>query len=87
VPGEGSSFQGVKAIAPWWDLQGRWPEAAEEAIIGATLAKRLGVSAGSEMEVRSQGEVRRFRISGVVTTGGYEEEQLFAPLVTVQELW
>jgi putative ABC transport system permease protein len=27
-----------------------------------------------------------FHISGIVTTGGFEEEQLFAPLITVQEL-
>jgi putative ABC transport system permease protein len=33
-----------------------------------------------------RGRSQQFRIVGVVTTGGYEEEQLFAPLVTVQSL-
>jgi putative ABC transport system permease protein len=86
VPGEDASVQGVKIIAPWWDVKGGWPAAADEAIVGAALAKRLGVAAGSDLEARIRGRVQRFRVSGVVTTGGYEEEQLFAPLTTVQEL-
>jgi putative ABC transport system permease protein len=86
VPGEDSSFQGVKVIAPWWDVQGGLPEAADEAIVGATLAKRLGLVVGSEVEAKERGRTQSFRVCGIVTTGGYEEEQLFAPLVTVQTL-
>ena len=33
-----------------------------------------------------RGRTQQFRVAGIVTTGGYEEEQLFAPLVTVQSL-
>ena len=86
IPGEDVSIQGIKGIAPWWEVQGRWPEAADEAIIGAALAKRLNISSGSEITVTVRGETRKFDIIGIVTTGGYEEEQLFAPLVTVQSL-
>lgn len=86
VPGEDPSVQGIRGIAPWWDVQGEWPGGADEAIVGATLAKRLGLAAGKDLEVAVRGRTHRFRVVGVVTTGGYEEEQLFAPLVTVQEL-
>lgn len=86
VPGEDPSSQGVKVIAPWWDLQGRWPESADEAIVGATLAKRLGIAPGSDLEAKVRGRAHHFTVSGIVTTGGFEEEQLFAPLVTVQAL-
>jgi putative ABC transport system permease protein len=86
VPGEDSSFQGIKGIAPWWEVQGRWPEDADEAIIGAALAKRLKVSSGAEVTATVRGFTQRFKVIGIVTTGGYEEEQLFAPLVTVQSL-
>ena len=85
VEGEGTSFQGVKIIAPWWDVKGSWPAAPDEAIVGAALARRLGVAAGSDLSAAVQGQTRHFRVAGVVTTGGYEEEQLFAPLATVQE--
>jgi putative ABC transport system permease protein len=86
VPGEEPSFQGIKGIAPWWDVQGGWPTAPDETIIGATLAKRLGVAIGKELDATVHGQTQRFHIVGIVTTGGYEEEQLFAPLVTVQSL-
>jgi putative ABC transport system permease protein len=86
VPGEDPSVQGIRGIAPWWEVQGRWPEAADEAIVGAALAKRLQLIPGGEVKTSVRGRSWQFRVVGVVTTGGYEEEQLFAPLVTVQEL-
>ncbi|RII25041.1 MAG: ABC transporter permease [Geobacter sp.] len=86
VPGEETTVQGIKVIAPWWDVQGDWPAAADEAIVGAALARRLKIGVGSEVATTARGRTQRFRVSGIVTTGGYEEEQLFAPLVTVQEL-
>jgi len=86
VEGEAPSVQGVKVIAPWWEVNGNWPDAADEAVIGAALAKRLGAVPGSVLGVAVHGRTRRLRVAGVVTTGGYEEEELFAPLATVQEL-
>ena len=86
IAGEDTSVQGIKGIAPWWDVQGGWPAGPDQAIIGATLAKRLGVVVGKELEATVRGRTQRFQVVGVVTTGGYEEEQLFAPLVTVQSL-
>ena len=86
VSGEDSSIQGIKGIAPWWDVKGSWPAGPDEAIIGATMAKRLGISVGEELDATVRGRTKHFKAVGVVTTGGFEEEQLFAPLVTVQEL-
>jgi putative ABC transport system permease protein len=86
VAGEESSVQGIKGIAPWWEVQGGWPAAADDAIVGAALARRLQVVVGSEVGASVRGRTQRFRVCGIVTTGGFEEEQLFAPMVTVQEL-
>jgi putative ABC transport system permease protein len=86
VEGEETTIQGVRVIAPWWEIAGRWPETPDEAIVGATLAARLGIGAGAELTATALQESRRFRVVGVVTTGGYEEEQVFAPLATVQSL-
>jgi len=57
--GEGESVQGVKVIAPWWGVSGRWPEAADEAIVGASLARRLGVAPGGEILASVGGERRK----------------------------
>ena len=53
--------------------------------MGAALARRLGLAPGSVLSASAHGRSQNFRVAGIVTTGGYEEEQLFAPLVTVQE--
>ena len=86
VEGEDQTNQGIKVIAPWWEVQGEWPMAADDAIVGAALARRLRLSVGKDLEASVRGVTQRFRVAGIVTTGGYEEEQLFAPLVTVQAL-
>ena len=85
VPGEDTTTQGIRGIAPWWDVQGSWPEAADQVIVGAALAKRLALAIGGPLEATAHGRTQRFQVVGIVTTGGYEEEQLFAPLVTVQD--
>jgi putative ABC transport system permease protein len=84
--GEGQSVQGVSVIAPWWSLQGGYPQAPDEAVVGAALARRLGVGPGDRVTADYHGRNQQFRVSGVVTTGGYEEEQLFGVLETVQQL-
>ncbi|AJE04656.1 ABC transporter permease [Geobacter pickeringii] len=86
IPGEMPTTQGVRAIAPWWQVTGRYPQSPDEAVIGAALARRLKTGVGGEVTATRQGKTARFRVVGVVTTGGYEEEQLFAPLASVQEL-
>jgi putative ABC transport system permease protein len=86
IPGEEMATLGIKGIAPWWEVQGSWPEGPDQVVVGAALAKRLRVAPGGELEATAHGRRQRFQIVGVVTTGGFEEEQLFAPLVTVQEL-
>lgn len=87
LPVEGEeTTQGVKVIAPWWSVEGGWPAEATDAIAGAALARRLGLRVGGEVTVSDGGRSQRFRVCGIVTTGGYEEEQIFAPLQTVQAL-
>lgn len=84
IPGEGATVQGVKVIAPWWSVVGEWPVSGDEAVIGASLARRLGAVRGKTVQVHYHGRELTLKVVGVVTTGGFEEEQLFAQLETVQ---
>lgn len=86
VPGEEPSRQGITMVAPWWELTGAWPQGAQEAVIGTLLAKRLHVVPGAGVIVSSAGQQQTFTVVGTVTTGGSEDEQLIAPLDTVQAL-
>jgi putative ABC transport system permease protein len=87
VEGEDPSIQGVKTIAPWWSVAGEWPARPDEAIAGAAVAKRLGIHPGSILEISHQRRELRLKIVGIVTTGGYEEEQLFGQLETIQSFF
>src|SRR5574341_713301 len=51
VQSEEASFRtGLKAIAPWWSVEGRWVgDAASEAMVGGALAGRLGLGRGDRV--------------------------------------
>ncbi len=58
---------GLRAIAPWWRVQGRWVEdAANEAMVGSALATRLGVALADRIAVRADQTTREFRVAGIV---------------------
>lgn len=88
VKSEETSFRtGLKAVAPWWSVQGRWVEdAANDAVVGSALAGRLGVALGDRVSLRADRTTREFRIAGIVRTGGSEEDQIFVDLAAAQAL-
>lgn len=89
VKSEETSFRtGLKATAPWWDVQGQWAkDASNEAMLGSALAGRLGLAPGTHVAVRSDRMAREFRVAGIVRTGGPEEDQLFVDLAAAQTLF
>lgn len=80
---------GVKTINPYWQVEGRWardesPEA--EAMLGASLARTLSLSVEDSFVVHVNRRAQRFRVVGIVRTGGPEENQAFVRLDLVQRL-
>jgi len=92
---DGTSFAtGVSSTHPWWQIEGRWfTDGAEECVMGAALVRRAGIAIGEKLSVRAgpaaagAGErVASLEVTGIVTTGGAEEEALLAPLEIAQKL-
>jgi putative ABC transport system permease protein len=85
---DGSAFTtGVSATDPWWRVDGRWfSDTAEEGVAGAGLAQRLNLHPGSELQVNAGGRSQTLRITGIVSTGGREDNAILAPLGVAQEL-
>ncbi len=83
---------GIGSMRSWWEItDGTWLDeqnAAQEnsAMIGTTLAERLGVKAGDTLRLEGSASALDLHIVGVYDAGGDEDEQLFAPLNTVQTL-
>ncbi len=88
VKSEETSFRtGLKAIAPWWRVEGRWVEnAVTEAMVGSALAGRLGVAVGGLISLRKDKTTREFRVVGIIRTGGPEEDQIVVDLAAAQAL-
>lgn len=83
LPGEAKEFLvGVKTVAPWWSVEGQWPESNEDALIGVSISKNLSLKQGDEITVGG----KRFRISGILETGGKEDDQIFINLESLQEM-
>lgn len=79
---------GIKALKPWWEVDGSWVEDTDEqgAMIGSLLAGKLGLRPGDSLNVRLPGGQReRLTVTGVFSSGGAEDEQIFMPLQKVQQ--
>jgi len=78
---------GLPRTRPTLALAGRWPrDGAAEAALGRRLAARLGAGAGAEIAASLGGRTLRFRVTGILTSGGAEDEQAFVPLAAAQGL-
>jgi putative ABC transport system permease protein len=84
---EGGWRTGLPRVRPTLRVDGRWPrDESSEIVLGRRLAARLGLTAGGEARARLGGREASFRVVGLLTSGGDEEEQAFAPLAAVQRL-
>lgn len=87
IPTDKGAFQtGIQKISPWWQVEGEWPRRRGELLMGRDLAGRLGLAPGDVAKLDASGMGRDFRVTGVVSTGSFEEGQIFVDLAEAQEL-
>ena len=88
VPDGGAAFPtGISATDPWWRVDGRWfSDGSEEGVAGSVLAQRLNLRAGSKIKIDAGGRARTLTITGIVSTGGREDNSILAPLAIAQDL-
>ena len=74
---------GVRSTHLWWRVSGEWPDdQSRDLLLGERLASRLGEKAGDKLTVAG----RPLRVSGILSTGGTEDDEVVAPLALAQEL-
>jgi putative ABC transport system permease protein len=74
---------GVRSTHSWWKVSGAWPEdSSRNVLLGERLASRLGRKSGDEITLAG----RQLRVSGILSTGGAEDDEVVAPLALVQEI-
>jgi putative ABC transport system permease protein len=69
---------GVRSTHPWWRVSGAWPDdnSVLEVLLGERLAARLGKETGDDIEF----DAGLFHVSGILSTGGSEDDEIVAPL-------
>lgn len=78
---------GLPRTRPTLRVEGRWPRDEEhEVAVGRRLAQRLGVRPGSRLETVLGDRTGSLTVVGLLTSGGAEEEEAFAPIAVVQQL-
>jgi len=78
---------GLPRTRPTLAVEGRWPsEGASEVALGRRLSERLALRPGSDLRASLGDRSQDFRVVGIVTSGGEEDDQAFAPLAAVERL-
>jgi putative ABC transport system permease protein len=89
---------GLEKLHPIWKVTGQWPadDDAHGTLVGRLLAKRLNLHAGQALTIIAAGNGNtapsgpapsrpaEFIVRGILETGGPEDNQVLAPLASVQ---
>jgi putative ABC transport system permease protein len=81
---------GVRAVNPWWAVEGDWPQDYDDwpagknpdVLAGSKLAEQRGLVVGDQIEVGG----KALRISGILNTGGAEDRAIVTPLHIAQRI-
>ena len=85
----GTWLDAFPRIAPWWSVNGAWVTDRNDAgicLVGQQAAARLQLRPGSSLELRYAERGATLRVVGIVSTGGPEDDQVFANLPVAQQL-
>jgi len=74
---------GVRSTYPLWRVTGEWPDdGSQNVLVGERLASQINSRAGDEITVGG----RPLHVSGILSTGGAEDDQIVAPIALAQEI-
>ncbi|HEV8201574.1 MAG TPA: ABC transporter permease [Candidatus Polarisedimenticolia bacterium] len=89
---------GLALLNPYWGIEGAWPKepmesagtptgevARPQALVGRRLATSLGLRPGDSFAVEAPARDAGFIVSGILATGGEEDDMVLAPLEAVQQ--
>jgi putative ABC transport system permease protein len=83
VYGKETYVAGVRSTYPLWKVSGAWPrDNSRDVLVGERLAARLGTKSGDQITAAG----RTLRVSGILSTGGAEDDQVVGSLALAQEI-
>jgi putative ABC transport system permease protein len=74
---------GVRTTHPWWKVEGAWPDdSSRDVLLGQRLAANLSAKSGDSITLSG----KPLHVSGTVSTGGNEDDEVIAPIAVAQEI-
>ena len=96
VMAAGTDMEQIKLTSPYWSVEGEYPSSSGELLLGANLSEQFRLGAGDTVTVsftpESDGEepvldnTADFTVTGVLDTGGPEEDYAYMRLPDLEEL-
>ena len=97
VVAAGTDLAGARKTSPYWKVEGAWPAADGEIMVGAAVAENFRISEGDSIEVSFTPEMEDghdvvedtyldFKVTGILDTGGSEEEYVYMSLADLESL-
>ena len=90
LPDDPAWRTGVRTIFPFWKVEGHWPDdASSDVLIGQDLAYRLALAPGDTLRIQDParpGAERTVKVTGLLATGGAEDQAIVAPLGLLQQM-
>lgn len=80
---------GVRTVNKFWHVEGQWPDDnSGDVLVGSNLARKAGVHIGGPIgDSRIRIILPRLpKVTGILTTGGPEDDAIVAPLGLVQSM-
>ena len=94
----GTSMEDVKKTSPYWLVEGEWPAAAGEVMVGQGVAESLQLKQGDTVAIRYTEETEEgaeeeaadneidYKVTAVLSTGGSEEDYVYMNMEDLEEL-
>lgn len=82
---------GMQQLKTWWQIDGQWVKDGDSntAMVGAGLARQLGLSPGQPLNinVEANGGTKELSliVTGIASAGGVDDDKIFVSLSTLQQ--
>ena len=90
IPDEEGYQTGQRTVSPFWQVTGEWPQEpvgdVPQTLVGHALARNNGWKVGDMLTLSAGGNTQTLMVSGILSSGGEEDNQLVMPLSIVQNL-
>lgn len=81
----GTKLNEVKKTSPYWFINGEWPTAQDEVLLGHEVAEHINLVAGNTFVLQGNDAAgnqfkKELKVSGIIQTGGKEEAFIYLDL-------